>query len=259
LPFLTRSSRFNSFLINLANIHRFIWRALRGAVLPPYETKEILHQSYQIGVRTFALVGFTAFIAGIVFTRQSRPSLLEFGAESWLPSLVSIAIVRSLGPLITALICAGRVGSSIGAELSSMKVTEQIDAMEVSGTRPFHYLVVTRVTAATLMVPILVIYADFVALLGSFIATNYFSQTSFALYWAQALESLTMLDIVSSVGKGFLFGLAISLISCYTGYHSDGGTVGVGKAANTAVVTSMFMIFILDLLTLQIIEFFRGT
>lgn len=226
--------------------------------MPPYETREILRQCYQIGFRTFALVGFTAFIAGIVFTRQSRPSLQEFGAESWLPALVSLAIVRSLGPLITGLICAGRVGSSIGAELSSMKVTEQIDAMEVSGAKPFHYLVVSRVTAAALMVPILVIYADFVALLGSYVATSYFSQTSFALYWTQALSSLTLLDLGSSVGKGFLYGLAIGLISCYTGYNSQGGTVGVGKAANTAVVTSMFSIFILDLLALQIFEFFRN-
>jgi phospholipid/cholesterol/gamma-HCH transport system permease protein len=193
-----------------------------------------------------------------VFTRQSRPSLQEFGAESWLPSLVSIAIMRSLGPLITALICAGRIGSSIGAELSSMKVTEQIDAMEVSGTNPFRYLVVSRVTAATLMIPILVIYADFVALMGSFVATNFFSDTSFALYWSQALASLSMLDIISSVSKGFLFGLAISLVSCYVGYNSGGGTVGVGRAANTAVVTSLFLVFVLDLLALQIIEFFRN-
>ncbi len=254
----SRSSRLNSFFVNLANIYRFVGRTFRNAVVPPYETKEILRQCYQIGFRTFALVGFTAFIAGIVFTRQSRPSLQEFGAESWLPSLVSIAIVRSLGPLITGLICAGRVGSSIGAELSSMKVTEQIDAMEVSGAKPFHYLVVSRVTAAAFMVPILVIYADFIALLGSFIATNYFSQTSFALYWTQALESLSLLDLFTSVGKGILYGLAIGLISCYTGYNSGGGTVGVGKAANTAVVTSMFMIFILDLLALQISEFFRA-
>lgn len=258
MPANTRTSRFSSFLINLANIYRFIKRALGNALLPPYETREILRQSHQIGVRTFALVTFTAFLAGIVFTRQSRPSLQEFGAESWLPSLVSIAIVRSLGPLITGLICAGRVGSSIGAELSSMKVTEQIDAMEVSGTKPFHYLVVSRVTAAALMVPILVIYADFVALLGSYVATSYFSQTSFALYWTQALSSLTLLDLISSVGKGLLYGLAIGLVSCYTGYNSGGGTVGVGKAANTAVVTSMFLIFILDLLALQIIEFFRA-
>lgn len=254
----TQTSRFRGFLENLANIHYFVIRTVRESVSPPFETREILRQSHQIGVRTFALVSFTAFIAGIVFTRQSRPSLLEFGAESWLPSLVSIAIIRSLGPLITALICAGRVGSSIGAELSSMKVTEQIDAMEVSGTNPFSYLVVSRVTAAAVMVPILVIYADAIALLGSFFATAYFSQTSFILYYTQALDSLSMLDIISSVTKGFLFGLAIGLVSCYTGYNSGGGTVGVGKAANTAVVTSMFLIFILDLLSLQIIEFFRN-
>jgi phospholipid/cholesterol/gamma-HCH transport system permease protein len=130
--------------------------------------------------------------------------------------------------------------------------------MEVSGTNPFRYLVVSRVTAATLMIPILVIYADFVALMGSFVATNFFSDTSFALYWSQALASLSMLDIISSVSKGFLFGLAISLVSCYVGYNSGGGTVGVGRAANTAVVTSLFLVFVLDLLALQIIEFFRN-
>ncbi len=254
----THTPRARALLLKLADIFRFVSRALRDAFAPPYEGREILRQSFLIGVKTFALVGFTAFIAGIVFTRQSRPSLQEFGAESWLPSLVSIAIMRSLGPLITALICAGRIGSSIGAELSSMKVTEQIDAMEVSGTNPFRYLVVSRVTAATLMIPILVIYADFVALMGSFVATNFFSDTSFALYWSQALASLSMLDIISSVSKGFLFGLAISLVSCYVGYNSGGGTVGVGRAANTAVVTSLFLVFVLDLLALQIIEFFRN-
>ena len=244
-------------MINLANIFGFITRVFSKAFTPPFESREILNQCYQIGVKTFPLVGFTAFIAGIVFTRQSRPSLVEFGAESWLPSLVSIALVRALGPLITALICAGKVGSNIGAELGSMNVSEQIDAMEVSGTDPFRYLVVTRVVATSIMVPTLVIYADGVALFGSFIATSIFSQTSMALYFIQAFDSLTFLDIFSSVIKGFLFGLAIGLVSCYCGYYSGRGTVGVGRAANTSVVTSMFMVFVLDLISLQFIELLR--
>lgn len=252
-----RPGRFNSFLINLANIFSFIAQVFRKAVTPPYESREILSQCYQIGLKTLPLVGFTSFIAGIVFTRQSRPSLLEFGAESWLPSLVSIAIVRALGPLITALICAGKVGSNIGAELGSMNVSEQIDAMEVSGTDPFRFLVVTRVIATAIMVPTLVIYADGLALFGSFIATSVFSQTSLPLYFFQAFDSLTFLDIFSSVIKGFLFGLAIGLVSCYCGYYSGRGTVGVGRAANTSVVTSMFMVFVLDLISLQFIELLR--
>ena len=250
-------SRFKSFLINLANIYDFISQAIAKTLVPPYEFREIFRQCYLVGVKTFPLVGFTAFIVGIVFTRQSRPSLVEFGAESWLPALVSIAIVRGLGPLVTALICAGKVGSNIGAELGSMNVTEQIDAMEVSGTDPFRYLVVTRVVATTIMVPVLVVYADALSLIGSFIATAVFSQTSFSLFFQQAFEALSFVDLFSSVFKGFLFGLAIGLVSCYCGYNSSRGTVGVGRAANTSVVTSMFMVFILDLLSLQIIELLR--
>lgn len=251
------TNRFRSFLINLAKIFSFVSKTFRKMLVPPYETREILRQCYQIGVKTFFLVGFTSFLVGIVFTRQSRPSLQEFGAESWLPSLVSIAIVRALGPLVTALICAGRVGSNIGAELGSMNVSEQIDAMEVSGTDPFRYLVVTRVMATTLMVPLLVIYADTLMLFGSFVATAVFNQTSLPLFFYQVFDSLEFVDIFSSVLKGFLFGMAIGLVSCYCGYNSGRGTVGVGRAANISVVTSLFLVFILDLLSLQVIELFR--
>ena len=131
----------NKFLIKLAVITRFISQTVRHFFVRPFEFKELLRQCFLIGYRSFFLIGFTSFIAGVVFTRQSRPSLASFGAESWLPSLVSQAVVRSLGPLITGLICAGKLGSNIGAELGSMRVSEQIDAMEVSGTRPFLSLI----------------------------------------------------------------------------------------------------------------------
>src|SRR6201747_2605662 len=151
------------FFISLYRINQFILRFFKEAFLPPYEFKEIIRQCYETGVRSFTLISLTGFIVGLIFTKQSRPSLAEFGATSWLPSLVSIAIMRALAPLVTALIAAGKVGSGIGAELGSMRVTEQIDAMEVSATNPFKFLVVTRVLATTTMIPVLMLYTALVA------------------------------------------------------------------------------------------------
>ncbi len=243
--------------VGAASVYDFFRRLVRQSMRSPFEWREILHQCFAVGNRSLFLVSFTAFLAGIVFTRQSRPSLSSFGAESWLPSLVSQAVVRSLGPLITGLICAGKLGSNIGAELASMKVTEQIDAMEVSGSRPFNYLVASRVIATTLMLPLLVVYADFIALLGSFATVHLMNNTSFLLYFNEVSERITYLDIVSSMVKSTLFGFAIGFVSCYAGYHSADGTTGVGRAANVAVVTSMLLIFIIDLFTLQFINLFR--
>src|SRR5688572_5544862 len=248
---------FKKLLLHVAEIYRFIRRFLKEALFPPYEGREILRQCFNMGNKSWFLITFTAFIAGIVFTKQSRPSLASFGAESWLPSLVAQAIVRSLGPLITGLICAGKLGSNIGAELGSMQVSEQIDAMEVSGTRPFSYLVVTRVMATTLMVPILVVYTDVVALLGSFVMVNAINNSSFLLFFNEVAESITYLDIFSSLIKSAFFGFAIGIVGSYAGYHSDKGTTGVGKAANTAVVASMISIFIIDLITLQVLNLIR--
>lgn len=249
--------KFEYFLIRVSDIYRFVARVVKDFFLPPYEWREILRQCYQAGNKSLFLIAFTAFIAGVVFTRQSRPSLASFGAESWLPSLVSQAVVRSLGPLITGLICAGKLGSNIGAELGSMRVSEQIDAMEVSGTRPFSYLVVSRVTATTLMLPLLVIFADIVALLGSFITTNLINKTSFQLYFYEVSVNVTYLDVFSSLIKSAFFGFAIGVVGSYAGYHSEKGTTGVGKAANAAVVISMILIFVIDLISLQFINLFR--
>src|SRR5688500_8333799 len=250
--------KFRNFLIRVADIYGCGVRIINEFFTPPYEWKEIMRQCYMVGNRSLFLIGFTAFIAGVVFTRQSRPSLASFGAESWLPSLVSQAVVRSLGPLITGLICAGKLGSNIGAELGSMQVSEQIDAMEVSGTRPFSYLVVSRVTATTLMLPILVVYADVVALLGSFVTVNFFNSSSFALYFNEVATNVTYLDVFSSLIKSAFFGFAIGVVGSYAGYHSEKGTTGVGKAANTAVVVSMILIFVIDLVSLQFINLFRS-
>ena len=153
------------FFIELGEMSYFAGRFFKEATRPPFEFKELLRQCYQMGNRSLVLVLVTGFIIGLVLTLQSRPTLIEFGAESWMPDMVGISIVRELGPVITALVCAGRIASGIGAELGSMRVTEQIDAMEVSGTNPFKFLVVTRILAATLMLPLLVIVGEAVPFL----------------------------------------------------------------------------------------------
>ena len=162
-----------------------------------------------------------------------------------------------MGPLVTALIAAGKVGSSIGAEIGSMKVTEQIDAMEVSATNPFKFLVVTRVLASTFMIPVLVLYTDFVALMGAFLNVHVNEMVSINTFFVQVFDSISFLDITSSMLKSLVFGFTIGIVGCYKGYNSTKGTEGVGKAANSAVVMAMFLIFIEELLSLQITNFFR--
>jgi phospholipid/cholesterol/gamma-HCH transport system permease protein len=249
--------RLAGFFIGLYQIYSFILRFFKEAFLPPYEWKELMRQMYEVGVRSFTLISLTGFIVGLIFTKQSRPSLAEFGATSWLPSLVSIAIMRALAPLVTALIAAGKVGSRIGAELGSMKVTEQIDAMEVSGTKPFKFLVCTRVLATTLSIPILSIYTAFIALLGGYVnvATN--EGTSYSTFMQQVFEPITFLDFTSSIVKSMFFGFTIGIVGCYQGFNSTKGTEGVGQAANGAVVTAMFIVFIEEVLIVQVIGWFR--
>lgn len=224
--------------------------------MPPYELKEIFRQSYEIGYRSLPLVGLTAFIIGLVLTLQSRPTLARFGAESWLPAMVGISIIREIGPVIVALVCAGKIGSSIGAELGSMKVTEQIDAMEVSGTNPFKYIVVSRVISTTFMIPILVIMGDTIALIGSFLAVKLTSSISLTLFFNQVFQSTNFSDFVPAFVKTFFFGFAIGLVGCYKGYNSKKGTKGVGESANSSVVIASLLVFVIDLIAVQITQFF---
>src|SRR6201992_3403492 len=147
-----------------------------------FEWSEFVRQCYEIGYKSFTLVGTTAFIMGLVLALQLRPTLVDFGALSMLPKTLAVSIVREIGPVITAIICAGKIGSGIGAELGSMKVTEQIDAMEVSGANPVQYLVVTRILATTLMIPLLTIIGDLIGLIGGFFAININDNVSAVLY-----------------------------------------------------------------------------
>lgn len=244
------------YLLETGEISLFTARFFKQVFKPPYEFTELLRQCFLIGNKSLPLVGITGFIMGVVLTLQTRPTLIEFGAEAWMPSMVGIAIVREIGPVITALICAGKVGSSIGAELGSMKVTEQIDAMEVSGTNPFKYLVITRVVAATLMLPVLVVMADTISLFGSFIIENIKGQVSLQLYFSKVFEFLDFGDLIPSISKSFFFGFAIGIVGCYKGYTSKKGTEGVGKAANAAVVVASMLVFVLDFLAVLVADIF---
>ncbi len=229
-------------------------RFFKEVFSPPYEFKELLVQCYNIGFKSLFLVTVTGFIMGVVLTLQSRPTLAEFGAESWLPGMVALSLIREIAPVITALICAGKIASGIGAELGSMKVTEQIDAMEVSAINPFKYLVVTRVMATTLMIPLLVVFAGAIGMLGSYAGFNIHNHISMFRFFSKAFESVGFDDLIPAIIKTFFFGFAIGIIGCYKGYTASQGTESVGKAANSAVVTASLTIFIIDMLAVQIID-----
>ena len=236
---------------------KFTARFFKEVVRRPLHLREVINQCFEVGLKSLPLITLTGFIVGVVFTKQSRPSLEDFGATSWLPSLIGIAIVRALGPLVTALICAGKVGSSIGAELGSMKVTEQIDAMEVSAINPFKYLVVSRVIATTITIPILSLYCSFVGLYGSYVNVHSEESSSIISFYQSAFSTISFLDIFTSVTKALVYGFTIGMVGAYKGFHATQGTRGVGKAANQAVVLAMFLIFIEELVIVQLSNWIR--
>nr|WP_262907697.1 ABC transporter permease [Hymenobacter sp. BT770] len=242
----------NSLLPQTGLLTRFAGRFFREAFQLPFEWGELVRQCFGVGYQSLLLVGITAFIMGLVVTMRLQPIMVQFGAESWIPSMVGITIIREMGPLITGLMVAGKVSSNIGAELGAMRVTEQIDAMEVSGANPFKYLVVTRVAAATLMVPVLSVLADAFSLIGAYLGVSLHGDTSVALFVNDILNRLNLSYILEALVKTVFFGFAIGLVGCYKGYNAMEGTEGVGRAANSAVVVSSLVVFLLDLLTVQI-------
>ncbi len=251
------SKKVDGFFLSINDAYRFVLQYFKQAFKRPLHFGEIINQCYEIGLRSLPLITLTGFIIGIVFTKQSRPSLEDFGATSWLPSLIGIAVVKALGPLVTALICAGKVGSGIGAELGSMKVTEQIDAMEVSAINPFKYLVATRVTAAMIAIPILSFYCIFVGLMGSYLNVHSEEATGFLTFFKNSFSTIHFLDVFTSVFKTIVFGFTIGIIGAYKGFNAKQGTRGVGKAANQAVVMAMFLIFVEEILIVQVSNWIR--
>ncbi len=248
------------YLKNICNdvgkISVFTLRFFKEVFNPPFPFSAFIRQCYVIGYKSLPLVTITGFIMGLVLTIQSRPTMAKFGAETWLPSMVSLSLIREIAPVITALICAGKIASGIGAELGSMKVTEQIDAMEVSAINPYRYLVVTRVLATTLMVPVLVIYADIIGVYGGYVGYNIHGSITLYRYFSEVFEHLEFIDMLPALIKTFFFGFFIGLIGCYKGFNADNGTESVGKAANSAVVSASLAVFIIDMLAVQITDLF---
>jgi phospholipid/cholesterol/gamma-HCH transport system permease protein len=230
----------------------FFTRFVKNTFTGGFEWSEFIRQCYEIGYRSFMLVGITSFIMGIVLILQLRPTLVAFGAASMLPKTLSVSFVREIGPVIIAIICAGKIASSIGAELGSMKVTEQLDAMEVSGANPVQYLVVTRILATTFMVPLLSLMGDAIGLFGGFLALNLNDHISASLYATKVIAALDYTDFLPAFIKTIFFGFAIGFVGCYKGFYSNKGTESVGIAANSAVVTASLWIFVIDAIAVQV-------
>jgi phospholipid/cholesterol/gamma-HCH transport system permease protein len=251
---IKKTEKISGFFKEVANFFLFITLTIKETFSRDFEFKEFLRQCFQIGNKSLPLISVTGIIVGLVLTIQTRPALVSFGAVSMLPGMVALSLVREMGPVITALLCAGKIGSGMGAELGSMKVTEQIDAMEVSSTNPMRFLVVTRVWAATLMIPLLVLYADALGILGSWVGANIKGDVSFILFFKQAFGHFEFIDFIPAVIKTFFFGAVIGLVGCYNGYNAGRGTESVGVAANSAVVISSLLVIIVDLIAVQITD-----
>jgi phospholipid/cholesterol/gamma-HCH transport system permease protein len=251
---IAKTEKASNFFTEVADVFLFITRIIKETFSRDFEFREFLRQCFQIGNKSLPLISVTGIIIGLVLTIQSRPALLSFGAVAMLPGMVAISLIREMGPVITALICAGKIGSGMGAELGSMKVTEQIDAMEVSSTNPMRFLIVTRVLAATLMIPLLVLYADGLGILGSWAGANIKGDVSFVLFFNQAFGHVHFMDFLPAVIKSFFFGAVIGIVGCYKGYTAGRGTESVGIAANSAVVLSSLLVIIIDLIAVQITD-----
>lgn len=251
---LEQTDIFSRFLTDIADVTLFMTNLTKELFSGHFEWKEFFRQCYQVGAKTLPLISIIGAIIGLVLTIQSRPVLVDFGAVTMLPGMVAVSLIREMGPVITALICAGKIGSGMGAELGSMKVTEQIEAMEVSSTNPMRFLVVTRVLAATLMIPLLILYADLLGLLGSWAGTNMKGDVSMSLFFNQAFAHIDFFDFLPAVIKSIFFGAVIGLVGCYKGYNAGRGTESVGIAANSAVVLASLLVIITDMIAVQITD-----
>jgi len=249
---LTYADYLYNFFATITGLTIFNIEFVKQMFKTPLEIGQIKKHMDELGVKTFGIVSITGLIIGLVLTMQSQPIMQRFGATDFLPAMVSISVVRELGPVITALIFAGRVSSGIGAELGSMRVTEQIDAMEVSAINPFKYLVVTRVIATTMILPILTIYVIFIAIIGGYLAIIITEPMSFEYYRSSVIQSIEFGDFIPAVAKTFVFGYIVGLVGSYKGFTTEGGTEGVGRASTTSVVLSSLLILIFDMILVKI-------
>ncbi len=233
---------------------QFSGRVARGGFSRPFEGRELIRQMDAIGALSFPLVAAAGAATGVVLAMQTRDSISRFGAKSMLPSIIVFTLIKEMGPIITALVASGRVGAGIGAELGSMKVTEQIDAIEVSAVNPYNFLAATRVIACIAMLPLLTLAADFCGILAGWVASTLADPISLRLFITSGLKDANFHDFLLPTFKTMVFGLIIGVISCFQGMRTTGGTAGVGRSATSAVVLSSLLIILADVLLVRIIQ-----
>lgn len=237
----------------------FMVRFFRDAWRPPYEVRELINQMDEAGSKSFLLTAVTGIAIGVVLAMQSRGTLARFGAEAVLPNMLALSVFKEIGPVITSLVLAGRLGAGMAAEIGSMRVTEQIDALEVAALKPFHYLVVTRVLACIVMFPILTTWTNMIALAGGYVESAISAHMDYRLFWNSAFSSLRFSDLFVDTLKTSVFGFLVGIVSCYLGYTVRGGTREVGQAAMQAVVISSLLILLADVVVVRISLFLFGT
>lgn len=244
--------RLNAFFATIGEIGIFGFRAVRDAFRPPYEFAETLNQIVEVGWRTGPLVIVSGFAFGVVIALETRSSMMAFGAAAMIPEAVSMGIFKDTGALITALLVAGRVGAGIGAQLAGMRVTEQIDALETLGVDSFKYLVVTRVAACVIAIPILTTLFNFAGLGGGMVSDLTAMHMSVRLFVTEAFNAMGMLaDYVLPTAKTVVFGFIIGTLSCYLGYTATQGAAGVGRASTRSVVFSSLLVILADALLVK--------
>ncbi len=218
----------------------------------PFEWRELLNQMDEAGTKSFVLTAITGLSIGIVLAMQSRGTLARFGAEAVLPNMLALSVFKEIGPVITSLVLAGRLGAGIGAEIGSMRVTEQIDALEVAALKPFHYLVITRVLALVIIFPVLTIWTDTIAMIGGYLESVLSTNMDYRIFINTAFSSLRFSDLAVDTLKTSLFGFIVGIVSCYLGYTVRGGTREVGQAAMQSVVISSLLILLADVVVVRI-------
>jgi phospholipid/cholesterol/gamma-HCH transport system permease protein len=231
----------------------FCARVARAIFSRPFEFREFLRQLDEIGSKTVPLVALAGAATGVVLFLQTRESLTRFGAKSMLPTVIVFSLIRETGPIITGLIASGRVGAGIGAELGSMRVTEQIDAMEASAVNPYKYLAATRILACTLMLPFLALVADFCGIVLGWFAATIAEPISFRLFLEVGTRHATLSDFLPPTFRTAVFGLIIGVIACFQGMRTSGGTEGVGRAATSSVVLSSLFVILADVLLVRLV------
>lgn len=219
---------------------------LKEMVFPPYEIKNVVKQMLEIGVMSVPVVLITAVFTGMVLALQTYTGFKRFGAESLVGSVVALSMTREMGPVLTGLIVTGRAGAAMAAELGTMRVTEQIDALETLATSPVKYLIVPRFLSGLIMMPALTVISDIVGIIGGYLITVGLFGASSTLYWQRSWDYLEISDLYNGLIKACFFGASVALICCYKGFYSSGGAEGVGKATTGAVVLSFMAVLVSD-------------